>query len=76
MKTIQLTQGNFQQLPESFALPTYDRSKVKAGIVHIGIGGVHRSHEAFYTDELLASTGSTEWGICGVGLREADRKIG
>ncbi|MEL0622856.1 mannitol dehydrogenase family protein [Marinomonas arenicola] len=76
MKTIQLNQGNLQHLPESFALPTYDRSKVKAGIVHIGIGGFHRSHEAFYTDELLASTGSTEWGICGVGLREADRKIG
>lgn len=76
MKLIQLNQGNLQNLPASFTIPTYDRSKVKAGIVHIGIGGFHRSHEAFYTDELLATTGTTDWGICGVGLRDADRKIG
>ncbi|WP_133010719.1 mannitol dehydrogenase family protein [Marinomonas flavescens] len=76
MTLLPLNQGNLASLPNSFVTPTYDRSKLKAGIVHIGIGGFHRSHEAFYTDELLATTGTTEWGICGVGLREADRKIG
>lgn len=72
---ILLTQNNLQHLPDDVVRPTYDRSQLTAGIVHIGVGGFHRSHEAFYTDELLAQNGATQWGICGVGLREADRKI-
>ena len=43
-----------------------------AGIVHIGVGGFHRAHQAVYLDDLLASGGGMEWGICGVGLRPAD----
>ncbi len=72
---IRLNQKNLAQLPESVVRPTYDRDNLTAGIMHIGVGGFHRSHEAYYTDELLAKTGATDWGICGVGLREADRKI-
>lgn len=75
-KCITLNQNNLPHLPESFIRPTYDRSKLKAGIIHIGVGGFHRSHEAYYTDELLSTSHSTEWGICGIGLREADREIG
>jgi mannitol 2-dehydrogenase len=74
--TIQLNQKNLHNLPDSFVVPTYDRSKLKSGIVHIGVGGFHRSHEACYNDDFLALSESTEWGICGMGLREADRKIG
>lgn len=48
---------------------------MKAGIVHVGVGGFFRSHEAFYTDELMKTQNASEWGICGVGLREADRKM-
>ncbi|BDS05021.1 mannitol 2-dehydrogenase [Oceaniferula spumae] len=72
---IRLNQRNLSRLPESLTLPTYDRSTLTAGIVHIGVGGFHRSHEAYYTDELMQQTGQTHWGICGVGLRDADRKI-
>ena len=74
--TIPLNQENLSNLPESVVVPKYDRSQLQAGIVHIGVGGFHRSHEAFYTDEFLSLSQSTEWGICGMGLREADRKIG
>ncbi len=72
---MQLNQQNLTQLPAELNLPTYDRSQIKAGIVHVGVGGFHRSHEAYYTDELLRSGNGSDWGICGVGLREADRKI-
>ena len=72
---IPLTQQTLSQLPAELHPPQYDRSKVKAGIVHVGVGGFHRSHEAYYTDELLRSGGGLQWGICGVGLREADRKM-
>ena len=46
-----------------------------AGIVHVGVGGFHRAHQAFYTDALMCQAYASEWGICGVGLREADRKM-
>lgn len=72
---MQLNQQNLTQLPAELNPPTYDRSRIRAGIVHVGVGGFHRSHEAFFTDELLRLGGGSDWGICGVGLREADRKI-
>jgi mannitol 2-dehydrogenase len=73
--SILLKQENLHLLSDKIAVPTYDRSKVTAGIVHIGVGGFHRSHEAFYTDALMNETDVLNWGICGVGLREADRKM-
>jgi mannitol 2-dehydrogenase len=72
---IQLNQMNLPLLSRSIARPQYDRCKVTAGIVHVGVGGFHRSHEAYYTDELMNTSEANDWGICGVGLREADRKI-
>ncbi|GAB3486217.1 mannitol dehydrogenase family protein [Marinomonas epiphytica] len=70
-----LTHTNLAQIDQGIARPSYDRSQLKTGIVHIGVGGFHRSHEAYYTDLLLEQTGSKDWGICGIGLREGDRKI-
>ena len=73
--TILLNQANLAVLPESVTVPNYDRLAVTAGIVHIGVGGFHRSHEAFYTDDYMQQSGDLSWGICGVGLREGDRKM-
>lgn len=72
----QLTQKNLPFLADELVRPSYDRSRLEAGIVHVGVGGFHRSHEAFYTDALMNVSEAAAWGICGVGLREADRKIG
>ena len=74
-KIVRLNQENLQHISGGIACPSYDRSKVKAGIVHIGVGGFHRSHQACYTDELMNRFGASSWGICGVGLRDEDRKI-
>ncbi|WP_223692642.1 mannitol dehydrogenase family protein [Leifsonia poae] len=52
-------------------VPDYDRSSVRTGIVHFGVGGFHRSHQAVVIDDLLAR-GELDWGICGVGLLPAD----
>ncbi|MEP1383375.1 MAG: mannitol dehydrogenase family protein [Paraglaciecola sp.] len=72
---ILLNNANLTALPESVTVPGYDRSKVTSGIVHVGVGGFHRSHEAFYTNEYMTQSGDLSWGICGVGLRDADRKM-
>lgn len=73
MKT--LNQSLLSSLPDTLDKPTYDRSAVKAGIVHIGVGGFHRAHQAMYTNELLKTPGNENWGICGIGLLEANRKL-
>lgn len=70
-----LNDNNLSSLSSGVAVPEYDRKQVKTGIVHVGVGGFHRSHQAFYTDEYMGHTGDLRWGICGVGLREADRKM-
>src|SRR4051794_10883535 len=62
-------------LPDSVSRPTYDRSRVRTGIVHIGVGGFHRSHQAMYVDRLLEQGGARDWGICGVGVLPSDRRM-
>ncbi|MEM7511412.1 MAG: mannitol dehydrogenase family protein [Bacteroidota bacterium] len=75
MDVINLTQKNLKEIPVKLRKPAYNRKEVKTGIVHIGVGGFHRAHQAFYADELMEKSGNLDWGICGIGLREADRKI-
>ncbi|OBC10710.1 mannitol dehydrogenase [Mycobacterium sp. 852013-50091_SCH5140682] len=57
------------------ARPNYDRDQVQVGIVHFGVGGFHRAHQAMYIDRLLQKGLATEWGICGVGVLPSDRKM-
>jgi len=59
-------------LPLPVVVPRYDRRTVTPGIVHIGVGGFHRAHEAVYLDDLMALGAGRKWGICGVGVRPAD----
>jgi fructuronate reductase/mannitol 2-dehydrogenase len=55
-------------LPHTVAIPRYDRAALVPSVVHIGVGGFHRSHQAVYFDD-LAGQGETGWGVVGVGLR-------
>ncbi|KAM5343916.1 hypothetical protein ACJ41O_012453 [Fusarium nematophilum] len=57
---------------QSVEIPAYDRTDIKEGIVHVGVGGFHRAHLAVYVDKLLQKHGQREWAICGVGLRPND----
>jgi fructuronate reductase len=58
-------------LPEGVQAPGYDRSALKPGIVHLGIGAFHRAHQAVYTDDALAHE-LGDWGIVGASLRSTD----
>jgi mannitol 2-dehydrogenase len=55
--------------------PTYDRSQVVPSVVHLGVGGFHRSHEAAYLDALMNQGRTLEWGICGIGVLPHDQRI-
>jgi mannitol 2-dehydrogenase len=69
----QLTNANLSSL--SIAVPRYDRSQVEVGIVHFGVGGFHRAHQAMYMDVLMDQGKALDWGICGVGVMPFDLKI-
>ena len=54
----------------------YDRSNVKSGILHIGVGNFHRAHEAYYTDQLLRLDPSqSDWAITGAMLLPSDERL-
>ena len=55
--------------------PSYDRARVKTGVVHFGVGGFHRAHQAMYHDRLMNDGKALEWGICGVGVMPGDRQM-
>ena len=55
--------------------PAYDRTRVETGVVHFGVGGFHRAHQAMYHDRLMNEGKALDWGICGVGVMPADRRM-
>ena len=55
--------------------PAYDRDLVTPGVVHVGVGGFHRAHQAMYHDRLMNVGKALDWGICGVGVMAADRRM-
>ena len=76
MTTDALTHLETAHLPElEIPVPGYDRSSVTAGIVHFGVGGFHRAHQAMYLDRLMEQGRALEWGICGVGVMASDARM-
>ena len=74
-KNRHLNSDNLSQISARLTCPEYDRTKIKTGIVHIGVGGFHRAHQAYYIHQLLERGEAEDWGICGIGLREEDRRM-
>ena len=70
---MKLNNASLSEIP--IAKPSYDRSEISVGIVHFGVGGFHRAHQAMYVDRLLETGKAKEWGICGVGVLPGDRKM-
>ncbi len=75
VKTQPLNARTLAYWREQLPAPAYDRDLVTPGIVHFGVGGFHRAHQAMYTDRLLNEGAALDWGICGVGVMPADRRM-
>ncbi|MDR3688322.1 MAG: mannitol dehydrogenase family protein [Fimbriimonas sp.] len=67
--------AGWQAPSKGLRTPSYDRSSLTEGIVHIGVGGFHRAHEAVYTDDVFSTTDEKNWAICGVGLLPHDQRM-
>ena len=72
---MKLSNASLAKIPAEVAVPAYDRSKVTAGIVHFGVGGFHRAHQAMYLDRLMNQGQALEWGICGMGIMPSDARM-
>lgn len=70
-----LRNASLADIKPGVRVPNYDRENLQAGIVHFGVGGFHRAHEAVTIDKLLSLGGSREWAICGVGLLPGDKRM-
>ncbi|QUE91671.1 mannitol dehydrogenase family protein [Pseudomonas sp. SCA2728.1_7] len=71
---MKLNQQNLHRLASEVQLPAYSLNDTRQGIAHIGVGGFHRAHQAYYTDALMNTGEALDWAICGVGLRAEDRR--
>lgn len=72
---MKLNSSALAQLPANLARPNYDRALLKTGVVHFGVGGFHRAHQAMYLDRLMNEGKALEWGICGVGVLPHDQAM-
>jgi mannitol 2-dehydrogenase len=52
--------------------PGYDRAALRVGIVHFGVGGFHRAHQAVILDDLMNAGLAYDWAVCGVGVLPGD----
>jgi fructuronate reductase len=68
-----LSSASLAALPAEVQCPGYDRSKLRHGILHLGIGAFHRAHMAVYTDA-IAGLGDLGWGIRAASLRSPDTR--
>ena len=73
MTTTQLSQANLNELPVQG--PEFDRSRVTAGVVHFGVGGFHRAHQALYIDKLMRQGEAMDFGIIGMGVMPSDIRM-
>ncbi len=71
---IQLSQSTLGDI-STMPVPAYPRDRVDKHIVHFGVGGFHRAHQAMYLDALLADGLADGWGITGVGVLSFDEKM-
>lgn len=73
--TVKLNRSTLAHLGPNVAVPRYDPRTLTSGIVHFGVGGFHRAHQAMYIDRLLNAGQAHEWAICGVGVLSGDARM-
>ena len=69
---MRLSNATLSKLPPEVLRPNYDREKLTAGIVHIGLGNFHRAHQAWYLHRLMQKGLALDWAIIGAGVRPYD----
>jgi mannitol 2-dehydrogenase len=72
-EAVPLRQSNLSRLLANIRVPTYPRFRAAQDIVHIGVGGFHRAHQAVYLDDLLHL--EPGWRLVGIGILPQDARM-
>jgi len=72
---VHLSNATLDRLPSEISTPSYDRSQLTPGIVHIGLGNFHRAHQAWYLHRLMEQGLALDWAIIGAGVRKSDQAM-
>ena len=67
---LRLSPESLGTLPDGVARPSFDRTQLRPGIVHVGLGAFARAHLLPATDAAVAASGDLRWGVVGVSLRQ------
>jgi mannitol 2-dehydrogenase len=68
---VRLDRDRLGSIAARLPVPRYDQTDLCGGIVHLGVGGFHRSHLAAYLHDLLQAH-RTAYSIVGAGLLPSD----
>ena len=52
-ESVSLNQAHLSVFDARVRVPTYNRTELRRSIVHIGVGGFHRAHQAVYLDDQI-----------------------
>lgn len=75
-QSIKLNQDNLAAIASHVKTPSYNRDALNTSIVHISVGGFHRSHQAYFLNQLFEkSDANNDWGIYGVSAMPGDRPL-
>ena len=72
-KTYPLNNLSLPKINSGVQRPLYDREKLTAGILHIGVGNFHRAHLSWYIHRLMQQGLDLNWAILGSGTQEFDK---
>ncbi|MCI1262108.1 MAG: mannitol dehydrogenase family protein [Tetrasphaera jenkinsii] len=72
---IALSTATLGGLPAEVAVPAYDRAGVTPGMVHFGVGGFFRAHQAMYLERSMNAGHDHDFGIVGVGTMPGDARM-
>lgn len=67
-----LSLASLRSLPANVAKPSYERSDLSPGIIHVGVGNFHRAHQGIYLHRLFESGRDHDWAIVGAGVKPYD----
>lgn len=59
---IKLNEASVARLGDRVQVFTDDRHQIVNSIVHIGVGGFHRAHQALYLDNYFHQKSDLQWG--------------
>jgi mannitol 2-dehydrogenase len=70
-----LSLKTLEAIGNDVARPSYRRTDLSAGILHVGVGNFHRAHQSWYLHKLFDLGLDHDWAIVGGGVKHFDEAM-